>query len=180
MSATPLSAPTRTGTVLFTDIVGFTEFTDVRGDAAALEVLDCQAALARAALAPTGGRIVKELGDGLMVWFDDVVDGLRAAAEILRSTERDRAGRGFPLALRMGMHRGDAIPRGDDFIGQTVNIASRIADLAGPGELLVSDQVLAGMPVVAPPMSFSPVGPTRVKGVSQPIWLHRLADCSER
>ena len=177
MTHRPDATPTRHGTVLFTDIVGFTEYTDVCGDVAALEMLDLQAALARDALGPTGGRIVKELGDGLMVWFDDVAAGLRAAAEILRSTELARSDERFPLSLRMGMHRGDAIQRGEDFIGQTVNIASRIADLAGPGELLVSDQVLDGMTPASPAMTFSPVGPTRVKGVSDPIWLHRLAHC---
>jgi adenylate cyclase len=177
MSTPSDSTPTTHGAVLFTDIVGFTEFTDARGDVAAMRVLDLQEAMARDALAPNGGRIVKELGDGLMLWFDDVTAGLRAAAAILHSTERARSDDRFPLSLRMGMHRGDAIKRGDDFIGQTVNIASRIADLAGPGELLVTDQVLDGMTVATPAMSFSPVGATRVKGVSDPIWLHRLTTC---
>ena len=65
------------------------------------------------------------------------------------------------------------IARGDDVVGHTVNVASRIADLAGPGELVVSDAVVAALdPATA---TFQPVGPARVKGVEAPVWLHRFA-----
>ena len=66
----------RSGAILFTDLVGFTAYTDVHGDRSAVEVLDRQADLATAAL-DGRGRIVKELGDGLMVWFDDATEALR-------------------------------------------------------------------------------------------------------
>jgi class 3 adenylate cyclase len=161
--------------VLFTDLVGFTEFTDARGDAAAVDVLDQQSTIAGDVLAAGGGRIVKELGDGLMLWFDDVPHGLSAATGILRSIEHARATSGFPLALRMGMHCGEVVERGADFVGQTVNIASRIADLAGPGELLVSEQLVRAVDETSSTSEFRPVGPTRVKGVTAPIWLYRLA-----
>jgi class 3 adenylate cyclase len=76
----------------------------------------------------------------------------------------------------MGMHLGAVVERGDDFVGQTVNIAARVADLAGPGELLVTEQVVrslsdSGNGGVG---AFRAIGPTRVKGVGEPIWLHRL------
>jgi class 3 adenylate cyclase len=166
---------TRTGAVLFTDLVGFTEFTDARGDAAAVEVLDEQSTIARDALAGGVGQVVKELGDGLMLWFDHVTQGLEAAGRIMRAVETARSERGFPLALRMGMHCGEVVERGTDFVGQTVNIASRIADLAGPGELLVSEQVVDAVGGQPPSAAFRPVGPTRVKGVTTPVWLYRLA-----
>ena len=175
MNAAIASAAARTGTVLFTDLVGFTEFTDARGDTAAVEVLDQQSTIAREVLSTGGGHIVKELGDGLMLWFDDVPDGLGAATGILRSIDHARAARGFPLALRMGMHHGEVVERGADFVGQTVNIAARISDLAGPGELLVSEQVVRAVDRTSSANDFRPVGPTRVKGVASPIWLYRLA-----
>jgi class 3 adenylate cyclase len=175
MSAAPSSIATRTGTVLFTDLVGFTEFTDARGDAAALEVLDLQSTIATGVLAAAGGRIVKELGDGLMLWFDENLRGLDAATRILYSIEQARTSNGFPLAVRMGMHCGEVMERGADFVGQTVNIASRIADLAGPGELLVSEQLVRAVDARSSDVAFRPVGPTRVKGVAAPIWLYRLA-----
>lgn len=161
-------------TILFTDLVGFTEFTDTEGDAAALDVLDRQSRIIYRSLADNDGRVVKELGDGLMLWFPDAGSAVEVAAGIRNDIEAERAAWRFPLALRMGMHSGDLIARGSDFIGQTVNVASRISDLAGPGELLVSEQVVGALGASAHVLRFSPVGPTRVKGVASPIWLHRF------
>ena len=65
------------GAILFTDLVGFTEFNDAVGDARAYEVLDLQATLASQVVsAHAGARVVKELGDGLMIWFDSAETGL--------------------------------------------------------------------------------------------------------
>lgn len=165
-----------TGCVLFTDLVGFTEYNDVVGDQAAIEVLDRQTAIGRAVCEPrNGARVVKELGDGLMVWFATAPDGLTGAAQF--ATDADAARRdGFPLAIRMGLHFGDCVPRGDDLVGQTVNIAARVAALAGPGELLVSEAVLEACdPGLDAGLVLEPVGPVTVKGVADPIWLRRLA-----
>jgi len=176
MTVDPTLSAIRTGAILFTDLVGFTEFTDARGDTAAVEVLDAQSTIAAAALADVDGQLVKELGDGLMFWFDHAAHGLQTAACILETIEVARAEHGFPLSLRMGMHCGDVVERGADFVGQTVNIASRIADLAGPGELLVSEQVVSAVDGDSSAAAFRPVGPTRVRGVASPIWLYRLAN----
>lgn len=165
-----------TGAVLFTDLVGFTEFNEAVGDVAALAVLDAQTELARAAIGQhRKGRIVKELGDGLMLWFETAADGLEAAEAFLDSIDIARAEGAFPLAVRMGLHYGPAIPRGDDMIGQTVNIASRLSDIAAPGELLVSDVAIEAL-APAPPPPVCAIGPVTVKGVSMPIWIH----CVER
>jgi class 3 adenylate cyclase len=162
-----------TDTVLFTDLVGFTEFTDCCGDAAAVQVLDAQSAIACRALLDARGRLVKEIGDGLMFWFADPNPALATATSILRAIDDARSDGGFPLGMRMGMHTGEVVTRGDDIVGHTVNVAARIVDLAGPGELVVSDSVVAGLdPKTA---TFEPVGPARVKGVEAPVWLHRLA-----
>ncbi len=165
----------RRGAILFTDLVGFTEYNDACGDAAAVGVLDQQHRIVATALdGVADGRVVKELGDGLMLWFERVDDGLVVAGRVLGSIETSRTSGEFPLAIRMGMHLGEVVERGDDFVGHTVNIASRIADLAGPGELLVSEDVVVARDPIANG-SFHPIGPTRVKGVGDPIWLHRLA-----
>jgi len=164
----------RCGAILFTDLVGFTAYTDMFGDRAAVDVLDRQSSLVAAAIDGVG-RIVKELGDGVMLWFDDVDTGLSSTQTILASVAAARGSADFPLAVRMGMHVGDVIERGDDIVGHAVNIAARVAALAGPGELLVTDQVVRSLGDTGPVAAFRPVGPTRVKGVAEPIWLHRLA-----
>jgi adenylate cyclase len=162
------------GSVLFTDLVGFTEFNGAAGDEAAVRVLEQQSAMARVAVnGSTDGRIVKELGDGLMMWFGSACEGLDTATTLMSTLDDARSSGDFPLAVRMGMHHGQAIARGDDIVGQTVNIAARVADLAGPGELLVSDQVVAACSPATRQWGFHPIGPVIIKGVADPVWIER-------
>jgi len=168
-----VTAPSNVGAVLFTDLVGFTEFNDAVGDVAAVDVLDAQLAFARDALGKcTDARIVKELGDGLMLWFPDPGEAIASAVRLMHSIDVARRAGAFPLAIRMGIHHGEVIARGDDVVGQTVNIAARISDLAGPGELLVSDRTLETCGDVL--LDCVPIGPVQVKGVSEPVWLQRV------
>jgi class 3 adenylate cyclase len=173
------TAPQLVGSVLFTDLVGFTEFNDVRGDRAAVDVLDQQRRMIDAALAAhPGSRLVKELGDGLMVWSPSAPAAISTACHFAAGVNAERHTGGFPLAVRQGIHHGPVSGRGDDVVGQTVNVAARIADLAGPSELLVSDEVLAAcgnaeLGVV------EAIGPVPVKGVTAPVWLHRVSLVTE-
>ncbi len=163
------------GAVLFTDLVGFTSFNQSEGDEAALAVLDQQTRLMTDALAGRPGtRIVKELGDGLLVWCDAAAHAVVSAGALLTAVREARAGGTFPLAIRMGLHHGEVLRRGDDVVGLTVNVAARIVDLAGPGELLLSEAAVSACGPVAG-AAFEPVGPVRVKGVREPLWLSRLA-----
>ena len=82
---------------MFTDLVGFTEFTALRGDDAALALLAVQDRLVTAAL-PGGARIVKELGDGLLLYFPDPASALRTGLTLQEAFE----GRPPPPACRSG------------------------------------------------------------------------------
>lgn len=159
---TPTASTQRaTGAVLFTDLVGFTAYTEAAGDDAAVRVLDMQSSLAGAVVADhDGARIVKELGDGLLLWFDAADCGLAAALEIHASVDQARSEGTLPVAMRLGLHFGEVSVRGDDVVGLTVNTAARIVALAGPEG--------AGRPAL------EDVGPIRVKGLTEPIWLHRV------
>ena len=165
------------GSVLFTDLVGFTQFNDAVGDVQAVEVLDRQTQLATHALnGQRDGRLVKELGDGLMLWFGNPGTAVEVALNLMGSVEAARHAGDFPLAIRMGIHHGEALTRGDDVVGATINVGARVADLAGPGELLVSDVALDAMDTTArDQLQRAPVGPVRVKGVSEPVWLQRIS-----
>ena len=164
-----------TGSILFTDLVGFTDFTDAIGDTAALGVLERQSQLVNETLTGlAGARVVKELGDGLMIWFPQADTGLRTATALLVLFDEARSTGEFPLAMRMGLHHGDAIPRGDDLVGHAVNVAARVSDLAGPGELLVSENALNEIDRSEWQEKLTAIGPVIVKGVSDPIWLSRV------
>lgn len=163
----------RVGCVLFTDLVGFTAYNEVVGDEGALAALDAQTDTTSAVLERwPDTRVVKELGDGLLIWCDTSDGGIRFALDLLSAFSRARD-EGFPLAVRMGMHHGPVTPRGDDFVGHTVNVAARITDLAGPSELVVSEEVVTWCGDFGG-FDLRPVGPTSVKGVSAAIWLYRV------
>lgn len=155
---------------MFTDIVGFTELTDVHGDDAALGLLELQDQIVRAELPPTA-RVIKELGDGLLIWFDRAD---MAIATTLRLQQRFalHGDDPTPLWVRMGIHWGRPLRRGDDIIGRDVNLASRIAGLASAGEVLCSGMVVDAAGAV-PDASFSSLGSVFVKGVADPIPLFR-------
>ncbi len=163
---------TVSGTIVFTDIVGFTQLTDEHGDDVALTLLERQEALVRRAL-PRGGRVVKELGDGLLLWFDDPCDAITTMLALQRAFE-DESDDDLPMWVRIGMHFGCPRARGDDIVGRDVNLASRITDLAAPGEVLCSEAT-ASEAGDLPGVEFEPLGPVYVRGFAEPIPLVRAS-----
>lgn len=160
------------GTVVFTDIVGFTEFTALRGDGEALTMLSTQERLVREEL-PEGARIVKELGDGLLLWFPDACDALRTILRLQERFEAESTETLLPLWVRAGMHSGRQSRRGDDLVGHDVNVAARVVDVAGPGEVLLSDATLQQISGRLPDVSFEELGPVMMKGIPDPVRLYR-------
>jgi adenylate cyclase len=163
---------TRTpGAIAFTDLVGFTEYTAERGDERALAVLDAQARVVESVL-PIDARIVKELGDGLMLWFADPIGALSACLDLRDRFDRDAFDEA-PLGVRMGLHWGTPTPRGADFVGHDVNIAARIVELAGAGELLVSESARTHSDGRVPDLLLEELGPMLMKGIPEPVRLFR-------
>jgi adenylate cyclase len=165
-----------TGAIVFTDIVGFTQLTDERGDDVALALLERQEQMVRAAL-PDCSRVVKELGDGLLLWFDsprEAIDTcLRLQAEFDRSGDDD-----VPLWVRIGMHWGCPRRRGDDIVGRDVNLAARIVELAGPGDVLCSEATVNEAGDMGG-IVFEPLGPVFVRGIAEPVPIVRAVPATE-
>jgi len=173
------------GAIVFTDIVGFTKLTDHHGDDVALALLERQERLVRDAL-PAGARVVKELGDGLLLWFDDPreavdtclalqcrFDTMNEAADADARPDRNDV----PLWVRIGVHWGCPRRRGDDIVGRDVNLAARIVDLAGPGEVLCSEETLGAIDDRAG-IAVEPLGPVYVRGISEPVEIVRVMSAS--
>ncbi len=160
------------GSIMFTDLVGFTEFTALRGDEEALALVAAQDRLVHRVL-PSGARVVKELGDGLLLWFPDCAGALRAAFDLHRSFEEEAQTSGLPLWVRIGLHHGQALRRGADLVGHDVNVAARIVDLAGPGEVLLSEACRTDADARVPGACFQELGPVVMKGIPNPIRLYR-------
>lgn len=131
-------------TLLFTDLVSFSDWALQAGDEAALLLLREVAKALEPAVLAHRGRVVKRMGDGLMaafpspqLAFDAVVD----ARERLELIEVD----GFRPLIRAGVHTGKPQVIGGDYLGVDVNVAARLMQKAGPGETLVSETARAGL-----------------------------------
>jgi adenylate cyclase len=121
-------------TFLFADLVGYTAFTERVGDETAADVaVSFQNAAAHLA-ADYGCEVVKNLGDAVMIHGRDAAR-IVAMAVRLRAELREE---GWCPPLRMGLHSGSAVHRDGDWYGSTVNVAARLADSAGAGEILMS------------------------------------------
>lgn len=160
------------GAIAFTDLVGFTEYTATQGDREALAVLGAQEEIVRGAL-PPGGRVVKELGDGLLIFIPDGAAAIAGCLAILDGFDRAADCDAMPLWVRAGLHWGRPTPRGEDLIGHDVNVAARIVDVAAPGELLCSGPMLVAAGVDPGADAYVELGPVMMKGIPDPIDLFR-------
>jgi class 3 adenylate cyclase len=137
-----------TVTILFCDMVDYAGKTERLGDQVSRQLLRDHHQLVREALVSHGGREINVQGDGFMLAFAGVARALRCAMDIQRSFHAyTPPPGGEPIAVHIGVHTGDAVAEGDDFLGYTVIVASRLADAAEPGEILVSaisEQLVAG------------------------------------
>jgi class 3 adenylate cyclase len=131
-----------TATILFTDLVAFSTWALAAGDDEVLRLLAAVNTATDEVIGRRGGRIVKNLGDGVMAIFADPDDAIAAAHEVIGAVSALTVD-GYRPQLRAGLHTGNPRAVGDDFLGVDVNIAARVAAAAGAGELLISDATLA-------------------------------------
>ena len=125
----------------FLDLAGYTRLTEERGDRAAAALVSSLAHLVEQVSLPHGGQPVKWLGDGVMFHFKCPGRAVVAALEMVERAPQA----GLPPA-HVGLHAGPVVFQDGDYFGRTVNLAARIAGHAGPGQVLVSDQVVAECP----------------------------------
>jgi adenylate cyclase len=152
--------------ICFLDITGYTRLTQERGDDAAADLAGTLARLVQRSSVQYGGKPIKWLGDGVMFYFPDPGPGVRAALAMV-----DRlADAGLPPA-HVGLNAGPVLFQEGDYFGQTVNLSSRIADYARPGEVLVTQTVADASQESG--VSFQGIGQIELKGVSGTVPLLR-------
>jgi adenylate cyclase len=148
----------------FLDITGYTRLTQERGDAAAADMAGQLSRLVQRTSVRYAGKAVKWLGDGVMFYFTDPGPGVVAALDMLEGV----ADAGLPPA-HVGLHAGPVLFQEGDYFGQTVNVASRIAEYARPGEVLVSQAVVDASH--GADATFTEIGPVELKGVAGTVQL---------
>ncbi|MBV8295265.1 MAG: AAA family ATPase, partial [Acidimicrobiia bacterium] len=155
--------------VLFTDIVGSTELLTRLGDDAFEGVRRRHFRTLGAIVGSAGGTEVKKLGDGLMAVFKSPLDAVACGTAIQRAMARQNLATGDgPVEVRVGLHVGEPIRDGEDYVGTPVVVAKRLCDLAFGGQVLTSSLVreLVGSRSDA---SFKPLGRQALKGFAEPV-----------
>lgn len=160
----------RLSAVLIADVVGYSRLTQQDEEGTRRRFHDILGTIIKPAIDRSGGRLIKNMGDGLLVEFASVVNAARTAIDIQKAlAERNQA---LPeperLSFRIGINLGDIIVEGDDIQGNGVNIAARLQTLAEPGGVVVSrsvyDEVKDKLGI-----GFESLGPQQVKSIDKPI-----------
>jgi class 3 adenylate cyclase len=152
----------------FVDLCGFTRFTDAHGDEEAVSVLTQFRACVRDVASEYGVRVAKWLGDGAMFVSTEPEQLVACVVELEHRIEVA----GGALPIRAGMAGGDVILfEGDDYIGGSVNLASRLCDLAAPQEVLASAELAS---CFDPSIECVPLGARAVAGFVQKVEIVRV------
>ncbi|MCZ6591872.1 MAG: adenylate/guanylate cyclase domain-containing protein [Alphaproteobacteria bacterium] len=161
--------------MLAADMVGYSrligadeEGTITRQKAHRAELIDPE-------IASHGGRIVKTMGDGLLIEFPSVVDAVKCAVALQNGmAEREAAvSKERRIQYRVGINLGDIVIDGEDILGDGVNVAARLEGLADPGGICVSEKVFAEVRNKVD-TDFEDLGPQEVKNIAEPVRVYRV------
>ncbi|HVB16898.1 MAG TPA: protein kinase [Stellaceae bacterium] len=170
-----MKAGRRLAAILAADVVGYSRMmgADEEGTLARLKSL--RRALIDPRIAEHRGRIVKTMGDGLLVEFASVVDALRCADEVQRAMANAYAG--LPperrIVFRIGIHQGDVVFENGDIFGDGVNIAARLEGIADPGGICVSSRVQEDAAGKLG-LTFDDMGEQTLKNIQRPVRAYRV------
>jgi len=165
--------------IMFTDMVGFSALAQ-RDEAMAIELLEEHRSLLRSAFLKHQGREVKTIGDGFLVEFASAVAAVNCAIEIQEAVNRRNtdASADRLFKVRIGVHLGDVLLRGDDIVGDGVNIAARIEPLADSGGIAVTQQVFDQVHNKIT-QALVRIGEVELKNIKRPVEVYRIVIASK-
>lgn len=153
-------------TVVFSDLEGFTGFTREQGDLEASALLTDHYDVVEAITRSRGGRVVKRIGDGHMLSFNEPAAAVMASLDLTVAAPR-------PLRLRSGAHQGAVVRTDDDLLGHVVNVASRVADLASGGMSLVTEEVRSSAGTI-PSVIYGDSRIVQLQGVAETVGISEV------
>jgi TolB-like protein len=165
----------RLAAILAADVVGYSRLME-RDEAGTLAALkERRASILQPLVAAYHGRIVKVMGDGVLVEFASAVNAVSCAIELQKkmAVANDGVADDRHIVLRVGINLGDVVVEGSDLYGDGVNIAARLEALADPGSVVVSrtvfDHVRGKMK-----LGFDDLGEQQLKNIAEPVRIYRL------
>lgn len=165
----------RLAAIVVADVVGYSRLME-EDEVATLTALKARrSTILQPVVRAHGGRIVKVMGDGVLLEFPSAVDAMSGAIELQRKMEEanDTLPEARRIVLRIGINLGDVVIDGSDLYGDGVNIAARLQSLAEPGAIYVSagirDQVKRKLA-----FDFDDLGPKSLKNIAEPVHVYRV------
>ncbi len=171
----------RLAAILAADVVGYSRLMGADEAGTLRHLIELRQQDLEPRIAEHRGRVVKLMGDGLLVEFASVVDAVACAvawqngvAEREAAADDDKR-----LTFRIGINLGDVIVEGDDIHGDGVNIAARLEGLAEPGGICIADTVYKNVKAKLD-LVYEDLGPQQVKNIAEPVHVYRIVgDASE-
>jgi adenylate cyclase len=154
--------PRSVESIVFADLSGYTQLTERSGDEMAAEAALKLSQLASEVAAQHRGDVVKLLGDGVLLHFRDPGDAVRGSLDLVERA----SSHGLPPA-HVGVNAGPMLYDQGDYFGRTVNVAARIASLAGAGQIYVGEGLDGSVPEEG--FRLVDVGAFELKGIAQPV-----------
>ena len=167
-----MSRETISCVVMFADVAGSTAMYENMGDDLARERIFKALNTLISISKRHSGKLVKTIGDEILVYFYDADMAILAARTIQETMEDDRSPETIGVSIRIGMQYGSAILEEGDIYGDTVNVAARIAGMASARQILCTQEVSFRLKSPELSNNMRPYDRLRVKGRSEPIDVH--------
>lgn len=165
----------RLAAVLAADMVGYSRLMDVDEQGTLARLRTHRIELIDPAISKNRGSIIKTTGDGMLVEFPSVCDAVACAAEVQDRMRRRNAdvAPDKRIQFRVGVNLGDIIFDGGDIYGSGVNVAARLEQFAGTGDVCISAAVYDQVRRMGE-LKFEDLGPQQLKNIAEPVQVYRL------
>ncbi len=160
--------------IVSVDVVGYSRLMQIDEEGTLARLGVCFDGIVSRRVAAHDGRVVKTMGDGLLIEFPTAVDAVACSLEVqkvIAEREADIAD-DLKITLRTGVNIGDIVVIGDDIFGDGVNQASRLQEIAKPGELCISGSVFDQVKDKIE-HAFVDLGHRKLKNIVQPVRAYR-------
>lgn len=161
-------------TVVFADLTGSSRVFEAMGNARATDTVTRLTQWIGSVCQAHGGRVVKSLGDGVFAIFSNAATAMPAVIELQRYHQKRLMTWPVPLrmALQIGVASGEVVEVEGDCFGDAVNLASRLSDLAGPGQIWATDAAIAQLGETG--VRHRDLGLITIRGRSEMSAVHRI------
>jgi len=154
--------------IMFTDIVGYTALMG-KDESKAMDILQRNKSIQETLIANYGGTFLKELGDGTLASFPTASQAVECGASILNEAKE------ADIPLRIGIHVGEVVMKGNDVYGDGVNIASRLEQQSPKGGMAISDSVYSNVRNKSD-LVFRDAGIVKLKNVASTIRVYKIGE----